>query len=35
MLIKGIDPWSPWFRTNVLAIKPPNQFVKQYDTKWV
>jgi len=29
MLVKGIKPWSPWFRTNVLAIKPPHHFVKQ------
>jgi len=20
---KGIEPWSPWLHTNVLAIKPP------------
>jgi hypothetical protein len=35
MLVKGIEPWSPWFHTNVLATKPSHHFVKQYDTKWI
>ncbi len=32
MLVKGIEPWSPWFHTNVLAFKPPQHLVKKYDT---
>jgi hypothetical protein len=35
MLVKGIESWSLWLHTNVLAIKPPHDFVKQYDTKWI
>jgi hypothetical protein len=31
MLVKGIEPWYPWFHTNILAIKSPHHFVKQYD----
>ncbi len=32
---KGIEPWSPWLHTNVLAIKPPYNFVKQYNYQWI
>jgi hypothetical protein len=35
MLVKGIESEFPWFHTNVLAIKPPQHIVKQYDTKWI
>jgi hypothetical protein len=35
MLVRGIEPWFPWFHTNVLSIKPPHHFEKQYDTKWI
>jgi hypothetical protein len=31
MLVKGIEPWFPLLYINVLAIKPPHHFVKQYD----
>jgi hypothetical protein len=27
MLVKGIEPWSPYFHINVLAIKPLHHFV--------
>jgi len=31
MLIRGIEHWTLWFHTNVLAIKPSHHFVKQCD----
>jgi hypothetical protein len=31
MLVKGIEPWFPWFHTNVLSIKPSHHF----DTKCI
>ncbi len=33
--LKGIEPWSPYLHTNVLTIKPPHHFVKQYDIKFI
>jgi hypothetical protein len=30
-----IEPRFPLFQTNVLTIKPPHHYVKQYDTKYI
>ncbi len=35
MLLRGIEFWFPWFHTNVLTIKPPHHFIKQYGTKCI
>jgi hypothetical protein len=35
MLVEGVEPWSPWFHTNVLAIKPPHHFVNKFDIEWI